>query len=57
MYVSPEVADEITVFITIAFGPANAPASCYGPPAPPLMTSPVMRMNKVPVVNMVKFVG
>jgi len=50
------VAEEITVFITMAFGPAYL-FSSEGPPAPPLMKSPVMKIIRVPVVSIVKLVG
>jgi hypothetical protein len=51
------VAEEITVFITIAFGPAKSELVERSPPAPPLMKRPVIRIINVPAVSIVKFVG
>ena len=56
--VRPLVAADITVFITIAFGLVCIISDeVRSPPAPPLINRPVIRIMRVPVTTIVKFVG
>jgi hypothetical protein len=53
--VSPLVAAEITVFITISFGWFNSSRYAICLPAPPFMNRQLMKITRVPATTKVKF--
>ena len=56
--VRPLVAEEMTVFMTIALGLVYMSSEAVRePPAPPLMKRPVIRIIRVPATTIVKLVG